>query len=74
MAESACSNGLFPREVSHRWVHALDPDPSLLETDNPDPSMFSTFAWVVVDMTDARATLEMNSEQPAFTTIYTLDC
>lgn len=73
-AESACANGLFPLEVGNQWVYALDPDESLLEAADPDPSMFSTFTWTVVDVTDTQATLEMSSEEPAFTATYTLDC
>ncbi|MGD8730305.1 MAG: hypothetical protein PVH92_00375 [Anaerolineales bacterium] len=70
----ACANGLLPMEVGNQWVYALNPTQELLQSADPDPSDFDSFTWTVVDLTDTQATLEITSEDPAFTATYTLDC
>ncbi|MDF1500565.1 MAG: hypothetical protein P1P76_08855 [Anaerolineales bacterium] len=71
---SVCANNLFPLEVGNQWVYALDPEDSLLEVPEPDLSLFTRYTWTVIDVNESQATLEMTSEEPAFTAAYTLEC
>lgn len=74
VADSACANNLFPLEVGNQWVYALDPEDSLLEVPEPELSLFTRYTWTVIDVNESQATLEMTSEEPAFTAAYTLEC